>query len=88
VGHHISSLKRNLSYCRRFLSHVFEKDFGMRVCDYLGLLWFGAASDDKDILQLLVKHCETSGPRHPIVDIREVMLAILQQSEANFDRLS
>ena len=88
MGHHISNLKRNLSYSRRFLSHVFQKDFDIRVCDYLGLLWFCAASDDKSILQLIIKHCETTGPRHPVIDIRALMLAILQQSEANLDKLA
>lgn len=88
VGHHISKVKQNLQYGKRFLSHVFEKDFSMRVCDYLGLLWFGAASDEKEILQLVIKHCEISGPRHPVIDIRGVMLGIIQQSEANLAKLS
>ncbi len=67
---------------------MFQKDFDMRVCDYLGLLWFGAASDDKGILQLVIKHCETSGPRHPVIDIRALILGILQQSEANLEKLA
>jgi len=87
IGLHISKLKRDVRYSSRFLAHVFQKGFPMRICDYLGLLPYAVISDDKEILNSFVNYCDAFGPRHPVVDIRSVLERLALQADARLATL-
>ena len=88
VGLHISKLRRDVQYSSRFMAHVFQKGYPMRICDYLGILGYAAISDDKEILNSLLNYCDAFGPRHPVVDLRPILERLAMQVDARLSALN
>jgi hypothetical protein len=82
IGLHISKVKNDVQYASRFLAHVFQKDYPMRICDYLGVLPYAAISDHKEILNSLLNYCDAFGPRHPVIDLRPIIEQLALRADA------
>ncbi|MBX3533329.1 MAG: hypothetical protein KF826_03180 [Xanthobacteraceae bacterium] len=73
IGQHIVGIRDVDDYSKKFLSHAIDKKALMRVCDYVGILWYVTKSDNPRILQNMIELLDEVGPQHPVVELRDLL---------------
>jgi retron-type reverse transcriptase len=77
IGCYISQLQSDHISANQFLKFVFDSKNEMRVCDYLGYIWYIVSSTDAHILETLIKEITKAAKHHKVMDLRERLSEIL-----------
>lgn len=71
-----------------FLKFAFDAKNDMRICDYIGFVWYVAASSNKDVLDGLMEITETPSAKHRVLDIRDRLKDIRQRASNQLQALA
>jgi len=86
VGKHYRLLKWDIQHAQKFFNYVFERRMEMRLCDYIGVLWYPLYSNNPKILTRLLSHIDRIGPRHPVLDLRDTLASMSNIGHARLEK--
>jgi hypothetical protein len=72
---------------KAFLEFVFDEKNDMRVCDYIGYIWYVAASANRAILEELIRIIDVPLKGHRVMDIRDRLRDIQQRANNQIGKL-
>jgi hypothetical protein len=71
IGNYISQLQNDSGSATRFINFVFDQKQEMRVCDYLGYVWYLISTDNREILLHLLSATNAPARGHKVMDVRD-----------------
>lgn len=85
---YVSRLISEPKVAKSFLQFALDEKNEMRLCDYIGYVWYLAASPDRNILEHLLEKTDVPSKKHRILDLRERLGDIRQRAKNQIELIS